>query len=60
MFNAVNFFRFKKKKKVIISKLFPSFKLTEAAADFHLLQTKVRRKKEEVGSHERTLSKRSS
>ena len=37
-----------------------SLKLTEAAADFHLLHTEVRRKNEEVGSHESTLSKRSS
>jgi hypothetical protein len=37
-----------------------SLKLTEAAADFHLLHTEVRRKKLEVGNHESTLSKRSS
>lgn len=33
-----------------------SLKLSEAATDFHLLQTEVRRKKEEVGNHERILS----
>ncbi|PON73148.1 hypothetical protein PanWU01x14_059890 [Parasponia andersonii] len=36
-----------------------SLKLSEAATDFHLLQTEVRRKKEEVGSRERTLSRTS-
>lgn len=35
-------------------------KLLEVWVDFHLLQTEVMRRKEEVGSHERTLSRTSS
>lgn len=35
-------------------------KLFEVLVDFHLLQTEVMRRKEEVGSHERTLSRTSS
>lgn len=35
-------------------------KLFEVWLDFHLLQTELTRKKQEVGSHERTLSRTSS